>query len=237
MSMSRILLIIFLMFLNLQPIFAEEQVKETYKLQGQVEYDDNPVETIYLDENIDKPKVNIPQRSVTIPVKVLNITTNTNTPRSALARAAVTRNTLKDILPLSGSLSETTRGFTYGTIWDEELSYSQIESSTGVFVRYDFPKYFSLNTTIRQNASQDVGSQYATARVTPEWHITDRLTLKDNFTNYVNLPKNKNEITLVYTPALKKYAESLKFELGLAESYYSNGRRSSALSFSTGFKL
>lgn len=236
--MFRILLIIFLMFINFLPSLAEEEkVKETYKLQGQVEYDDNPVETIYLDENIEKPKVNIPQRSVTIPIKMLNITSNTNTPRSALARAAITRNALKDILPLSGSLTESTHGFTYGTIWDEEISYSQIESSTGVFVRYDFPKYFSFNTTIRQNASQDVGSQYATARVTPEWHITDRLTLKDSFTNYVNLPKNKNEITLVYSPALKKYAESLKFELGLAESYYSSGKRSTAVSFSTGFKL
>ena len=80
-------------------------------------------------------------------------------------------------------------------------------------------------------------TQYGTVRVTPEWHITDKLTLKNAFTNYVNAPKNKNEITLVYSPALKKYAESLKFELGVAESYYSNGSRSSAVSFSTGFKL
>ena len=81
-----------LIVLSLAPVFAEEaQVKETYKLNGQVEYDDNPVETIYLDENIDKPQVNIPQRSLTLPVRVLNITTNTNTPRSALARATVTR--------------------------------------------------------------------------------------------------------------------------------------------------
>ena len=34
-----------------------------------------------------------------------------------------------------------------------------------------------------------------------------------------------------------KYAESLKFELGLAQSYYANGRQSSAVSFTTGFKL
>ena len=96
---------------------------------------------------------------------------------------------------------------------------------------------FSLDTTFKQSASQDIGTQYGTVRVTPEWHITDRLTLKNAFTNYVNAPKNKNEITLVYSPALKKYAESLKFELGVAESYYSNGSRSSAVSFSTGFKL
>lgn len=237
--MFRLFLVVAFLLMSFSTSFAvaDEQVKETYKLQGQVEYDDNPVETIYLDENIEKPQVNIPQRSVTLPISILNIKTNTNTPRSALARAAITRNNLKDILPLSGSLYESSHGFTYGTIWGEEISYSQIESSTGVFMRYDFPKYFSLSTTLKQNASQDIGSQYGTVRVTPEWHITDRLTLKDNFTNYVDLPKNKNEITLVYQPALKKYAESLKFELGLAESYYSNGRRSSAVSFSTGFKL
>lgn len=228
-----------LIVLNLAPVFAEEaQVKETYKLNGQVEYDDNPVETIYLDENIDKPQVNIPQRSLTLPVRVLNITTNTNTPRSALARATVTRNNLKDILPLSGTLSDQLgKGISYGTIWGEEISFSQIESTTGVFLRYDSPKYFSLDTKFRQSSSQDVGSQYGTVRVTPEWHITDKLTLKDSFTNYVNAPKNKNELTLVYTPALKKYAESLKFELGVAQSYYSNGRQSSAINFSTGFKL
>ena len=236
--MSRLLFIIALIVLSFTPVIAEEQVKETYKLQGQVEYDDNPVETIYLDENIDKPKVNIPQRSVTIPIRVLNITSNTNTPRSALARATIARNNLKDILPLSGSLSESAHGITYGTLWGEEVtSLSQLESTTGIFLRYDSPKYFSFDTTFKQSANQDIGTQYGTVRVTPEWHITDKLTLKNTFTNYVNAPKNKNEVTLVYKPALKKYAESLKFELGVAESYYSNGSRSSAVSFSTGFKL
>lgn len=235
--MLRLAFIIALMLFNLAPVPAEEQIVETLKLQGQVEYDDTPVEVIYLDDDIEKPRVNIPQRSLTLPVGVLNITSNTNTPRSALSRAAVSRNNLKDILPLSGSLTEQFHGITYGTIWGEELSLSQLESSTGVFVRYDAPKYFSFDTTFKQSASQDIGSQYGTVRLTPEWHITDKLTLKDSFTNYVNAPKNKNEITLVYSPALKKYAESLKFELGVAQSYYASGRQSSAINFSTGFKL
>ena len=117
--MFRFLIVTSLIIFNMFSFaFAEEgQIKETYKLQGQVEYDDNPVETIYLDENIDKPKVNIPQRSLTLPTRVINITTNSNTPRSALARAAVTRNTLKDILPLSGTLSDQFHGISYGTTW------------------------------------------------------------------------------------------------------------------------
>ncbi len=235
--MEKIFLIITLIALTIVPVSAEEVVKETYKLQGQVEYDDNPVETIYLDDTIERPQVNIPKRTLTLPVGVLNITSNTDTPRSALARAMVNRRRVQDILPLSGSISEQSGGFSYGSTWGEELSYAQIESSASMFVRYDAPKFFSLMTDIKQSANQDIGTQYNTLRVTPEWHITDKLTLKDSFSTYMNLPKNKNEITLVYTPDLKKYADSLKFELGVAQSYYQSGRQSSSFSFTTGFKL
>ena len=235
--MLRLFLIIVILFFNLSPSPAEEQVKETYKLNGQVEYDDNPVEVIYLDEDIEKPEVNIPQRTLTLPVGVLNITSNTNTSRSALARAMINRGGVSDILPLSGSVVAHSGGISYGTIFGEELSYSQMEATTGVFVRYDSPKRFSLATYLRQSANRDIDTQYNTLRIAPEWHITDKLTLKDSFTNYMNLPKNKNEITIVYTPALKKYADSLKFELSVAQSYYSNGKQSSGISFNTGFKL
>ncbi len=235
--MFRILLIFALMLFNLIPTPAEEQVKESLKLKGQVEFDDNPVETIYLDDTIDKPEVNIPQHSLTLPVGVLNITSNTNTARSALARSMVNRNSLGDILPLSGSAVAHSGGISYGTKWGEELSYSQLESTASIFVRYDSPKWYSFTTSIRQSANRDIDNQYGTLRISPEWHITDRLTLKDSFTNYVSGQKNKNELTIVYTPALKKYADSLKFELGVAQSYYRTGRQSSSVSFSTGFKL
>ncbi len=239
--MLRVVITLFLL-LNMIPSFAASQdngqIRETYKLRGQVEYDDNPVETIYLDENIERPQVNIPKRSLTLPVGVLNITSNSNTPRSALARAMVNRNSLKDILPLSGSVSEQMGGFSYGQSWEQELSsIAQMEYTTAFFVRYDTPKAFSFTTSVRQASNQDVGTQYNTLRLSPEWHITDKLTLKDSFSNYLNQTRNKNELTLVYTPALKKYAESLKFELGVAQSYYQNGQRSSSVSFSTDFKL
>lgn len=242
--MLRAVILLFILLIS-APIQAEPAnnatqqgtIKETYKLQGQIEYDDNPVETIYLDENIERPQVNIPKRSLTLPVGVLNITSNTNTSRSALARSAVNRNSLTDILPLSGSVTEQMGGFSYGQTWEQELSYSQMEDTTSFFVRYDAPKYMAVTGSIRQSSSQDVGTQYNTLRLAPEWHITDKLTLKDSFSSYMNLPKNKNEITLIYTPALKKYADSLKFELGVAQSYYRNGKQSSSVSFSTGFKL
>ncbi len=235
--MFRLFLIMVILLTNLIPTPAEEQVKEAYKLKGQVEYDDNPIETIYLDDDIDKPQVNIPQHSLTLPVGVLNITSNTNTERSALARAMVSRSSLGDILPLSGSAFAKSGGISYGTIWGEELSYSQIEATTSFFIRYDSPKRYSLQTSIGKSANRDTDYQYNTLRITPEWHITDRLTLKDTYSNYNNGQKTKNELTLVYTPALKKYAESLKFELGLAQSYYASGKQGSGISFATGFKL
>jgi len=236
--MFRIFIIISaLLLMSLSPVPAEEQVKETLKLNGQVEYDDNPVETIYLDDSIERPQVNIPQHSLTLPVGVLNIITNSNTQRSALARAMVNRNSMGDILPLSGSVVAQTGGFSYGSTWGEELSYSQLEGTTSIFMRYDFFKRYSLETSFRQSANRGIEGYYTSVKITPEWRITDKLTLKNSFSNYVQSHKNKSELTLVYTPALKKYADSLKLELGVAQSFYANGNRGSAVSFSTGFKL
>lgn len=226
------------MFLFMCPVFSEEQVKETIKINGKIEYDDNTVETIYLDDNIEKPEVNIPGRTLTIPSSgVLNIKTNANTSRSALARAMVSRNALSDILPLSGSVVAQSGGFSYGSTWGEELSYSQMESTTSFFLKYDFSPKYSLTSSIRQSANKELENQYSSVRITPEWHITDKLTLKNSFTNYLQSQKNKNELTLVYTPSQKKYAEALKFELGVAQSYYVNGNHSAGVNFSTGFKL
>ena len=240
--MKRVLLIALLVIFNIIPVFAEDSeklIKETYKLQGQVEFDDNPVEVIYLDENVDKPQVNIPKRSLTLPIGSLNITSNTNSQRSALARSSINRGSLKDILPLSGSVTEEIgAGFSYGQTWEQEMSqYSQMENTTAFFVRYDSPRWYSFTTSIRQSTMPEIGTQYNLFRMAPEFHITDRLTLKDSFTNYMAQTRYKNEITLVYTPALKKYAESLKFELGIAQIYYQGGRQRNTIQFSTGFKL
>ena len=176
---------------------------------------------------------------MTLPVGVLNITSNTNSQRSALARSSVNRGSLKDILPLSGSVTEQFgSGFSYGQSWDQELSqFAQMEHTTAFFVRYDSPKWFSFTTSVRQATNTDIGTQYNLFRVAPEWHITDKLTLKDSFTNYMAQTRYKNEVTLIYTPALQKYADSLKFELGVAQTYYQGGRQRNAVKFSTGFKL
>ena len=240
--MKRVLILILLICLNLAPICAEESdtlIKETYKLQGQIEYDDNPVEVIYLDDDIERPQVNIPKRSLTLPVGVLNITSNTNSQRSALARSSINRGSLKDILPLSGSVTEQIgSGFSYGQSWEQELSqYAQMENTTAFFLRYDSPRWFSFTTSVRQATNQDIGTQYNLFRVAPEFHITDKLTLKDSFTNYMAQTRYKNEVTLIYTPALRKYAESLKFELGVAQTYYQGGKQRNQIQFSTGFKL
>jgi len=248
--MKRLILAIFLIFFAVVPVYSYDsqnpqkqdktpvvQIKETMKLNGQVQYDDAEIETIYLEEDIEKPTVDIPQKTLTLPANVLNITSNANTYRSALARSMVNRDRLTDIVPLYAAITETYHGFSYGQTWGQEISRSQLEENTSFFLRYDTPKWFSLAAFIKQSANQDIGTQYNILKVSPEWHITDRLTLKHAFSTYMNLPKNKNEITLVYTPSLSKYADALKFELGFAESYYRNGQRSSAISFSTGFKL
>ena len=243
--LKRLLCIVFILFINLLAVFSDEQIKdnapnikETYQINGQVEYDDNLIETIYLEEDVEKPEVNIPQRTLTLPVGTLNITSNTNTLRSALARSMINRGGIENILPLSTSVVATNGGFSYGSRFGEELSYSQVESTAAFFLRYDSKRYYSFETAFRQSANRELeDSQWSSVRVIPEWHITEKLTLKNVFTNYVQSQKNKNELMIVYTPKLKKYADSLKFELGIAQSYYANGNKSESVSFSTGFKI
>ena len=222
-----------------EDLSANRPIQETYKLRGAIEYDDNPVDTIYLDENIERPQVNIPKRSLTLPVGVLNITSNSNTPRSALARSMVNRGgKLDDILPLSGSVAEQMGGFSYGQSWEQEMSVlAYMSNTTAFFLRYDTPKLFSFTTSIRQLTNNDLGTQYNILRFAPEWHITEKLTLKDSFSHYMDKTRNKNELKLIYSPSLKQYADSLKFELGVAQTYYRTGRQTSGLKFSTGFKL
>ena len=233
-----IILTIFILILNQIPTSAEELVQEKYKINGQVEYEDNLIETIYLDSDIEKPEVNVPQLKLTLPAGVINITSNTNNSKSALARSMTNRGSLGDILPLSASVVANIGGFSYGTKFDEELSYAQTESTAAFFLKYDSLKHFSFETALRQSANKELeGSQWSSFRITPEWHFNDKLTIKNSFSNYVQSQKNKSELTIVYTPALKQYADALKFELGIAESYYANGNRSESVSFTTGFRL
>ena len=247
--MIRIIFTLLFIIFNIIPTIAEttdttmekdvNAIHETYKIRGQIQYDDNAVETIYLDENIEKPQINIQKKTLVIPTNILNITSNANTSRSALARAMTNRySVMSDILPLSATIADNVGGgFSYGQTWGQELSHSQMEDTTAFFIKYETPRWFSLTNSIRQATNQDIGTQYNSIRISPELHITERLTIKDSFSSYMNLPKNKNEITLVYTPALTKYADCLKFELGIAQSYYKTGKQSASMSFSTGFKL
>lgn len=236
--MKRFLTIIFILMLSQISSPAEDLVQEKYEINGRVEYDDNLIETIYLDAGVEKPEVNIPQLKLTLPAGVMNITSNTNSAKSALARSMVNRNSLGDIIPLNASVVATSGGFTYGTRFAEELSYAQPESTATFFLRYDSPRYYSFETAFRQSAKRELeDNQWSSIKITPAWRFNERLTIKNSFSNYVQSQKNKTELTIVYTPALKKYAEALKFELGIAQSYYANGNKSETVSFTTGFKL
>jgi len=145
---------------------------------------------------------------------------------------------ISDILPLSASVVDSNGNFSYGTKYGEEISYSQMEATTAFFLKYDLNKHFSIESAFRESSNRELeDSRWTSFQLAPEWHITDKLTLKDSLTNYVQSQKNKNELTLVYAPALKKYADSLKFELSIAQSFYANGNKSDAVVFSTGFKL
>lgn len=213
-----------------------EPIKNQEIINGRAEYYDVEEEIIYLDDNVERPQVVIPKRKMRIQSEKTDKAKNFYSEKET-GRYNPKDHAIGGINSSSGTAFGKKDNVTYGTTWDEKLSYSQLESSTGIFVRYDFQNRFSFDTALKRMASHDIGTQYGTVKFAPEWRITEQLTVKNGFTNYINSPKNKYEFTLAYSPALKKYAESLKFELGVAQSYNTGGRQSSSVSFSTGFKL
>ena len=83
---KNILILMFVLTLSgLLSVPAEELVQEKLKINGRVEYDDNLIETIYLDADVEKPEVNIPQLKLTLPAGVMNITSNTNSSKTSTA--------------------------------------------------------------------------------------------------------------------------------------------------------
>ena len=108
--------------------------------------------------------------------------------------------------------------------------------STSMFTRYDGKKY-ALTGTVSTDTQSIDGSYQSMLGIAPELKLTKALALRDTVKTYMGVPIKKNSISLIYTPQLKKYIDSLRFELGLSQTFYESGYNNASLEFSTKFKL
>ena len=212
------------------------QVEDTpsVQLQGGVSYDEDKV--IYLDKSIERPALNIKPANTIIPVYTPTFQDSRIRSRSALAQASKLSGDEYYISPIFNYINEQVGNFSYGTYYGASIDSAQMTYSTTLFTRYD-AKRCALTATMSTDSQAIDGSYKNMLGIAPEIKLTKSLSLRDTVKTYMGIPVKKNQISLIYTPQLKKYIDSLRFELGLSQSFYENGATNASLEFSTKFKL
>ena len=206
----------------------------TIKLEGGITFDDD--NAIYLDKEIDRPTLNLKTKSTVIPVYTPVATDSRIRSRRALAKASKLTGDEYYIVPIFNYVSEQAGNFSYGTYYGASIDSAQMTYSTSLFTRYD-TKYCALTGLLSSDSQSIDGSYKSMLGVAPELKLTKSLSIRDTIKTYMGVPVKKNQISLIYTPQLKRYIDSLRFELGLSQAFYENGATNYSLEFSTKFKL
>lgn len=215
--------------LNNPKIIPQQQT-----LEGGVSFQEDSA--IYLDKSIERPTLNIKPPNTLIPVYTPTFKDTRIRERSALAKSSKLSGDEYYIAPIFNYVSEQAGNFSYGTYYGASMDSAQMTYSTSMFTRYDGKKY-ALTGTISTDTQSIDGSYQSMLGIAPELKLTKALALRDTVKTYMGVPIKKNSISLIYTPQLKKYIDSLRFELGLSQTFYESGYNNASLEFSTKFKL
>lgn len=215
--------------LNNPKIIPQQQT-----LEGGVSFQEDSA--IYLDKSIERPTLNIKPPNTLIPVYTPTFKDTRIRERSALAKSSKLSGDEYYIAPIFNYVSEQAGNFSYGTYYGASMDSAQMTYSTSMFTRYDGKKY-ALTGTVSTDTQSIDGSYQSMLGIAPELKLTKSLALRDTVKTYMGVPIKKNSISLIYTPQLKKYIDSLRFELGLSQTFYESGYNNASLEFSTKFKL
>lgn len=209
----------------------------TYSIQSSLIFDDIPINPVYLDENINKPVLVLPTNLFNSPT-ISNHDSNAITGRSVFApRAVYVGEASRTAQKINGYAYESAGNFTFGAGYNRGLDKAQMEDNTSLFTRYE-GEYFAINSQYIASSKQNLGTQANSFKISPEVKLNNQFKIRTGFQSYTNLPLKKGEVVLVYSPSVKKYLESLSFELGVAKRYNTEtGIGGSEIRFSTGFRL
>lgn len=243
--MKKLLVIFFVVFMQLPTLSATEDtehsiinnpkiIPQQQTLKGNVSFDEDSA--IYLDKSISRPILNIKPPNTLIPVYTPTFADTRIRERSALAKSSKLTGDEYYITPVFNYVSEQAGNFSYGTYYGASMDSAQMTYSTSMFTRYDSKKY-ALTGTVSTDTQSIDGSYRSMLGIAPEIKITKALAVRDTFKTYMGVPIKKNSISMIYTPQLKKYIDSLRFELGLSQTFYESGYSNASVEFSTKFKL
>lgn len=237
---------------NSPSTFINDGDEEPLELRGYVQYDDEPQETIFLEEQGETPQNTIYMKTpsykssldLKAPERVGSKSLLTAVNKKQIQNASVNHldaaskfSTQEyDINPVSGSYSGKSGNMTFGTTYDSSISSASLNYSTGIFTRYD-GKHFAITSAFSRNTDNSYDSYNNKMYLAPELKLTKRLSLLDVMQSDLLQESRKNEVILRYRPKIGSHSDDVQFELGAAQSFRENQYINSSVRFSTRFKL
>lgn len=221
------------------------------ELQGYLEYDETPNDTIYLKEQVEssqntiylKSPSNVNSLKLKAPAKVgtksLISTSIKKIPMSevdSLDAASKFSTQEYNISPINGDYTIKSGGMSFGTVYNSDIDGAQSVYSTGVFTKYE-GNHFAVKAGFTKNTKSAYSSYSDKIFFAPELKLTKRLSILDVIQTDMQQINKKNEVVLRYTPSIKKHADDVQFEVGAGQYFYENNYINSSVRFSTRFKL
>ena len=204
-------------------------------LKGYAEYneeDEDAVNLDFLDNSI--AKLNIKQ-----PSKILeNDYTELKSPSLNLQnKYAKYKAPEYFISPVSKVDTEQFGHFSAGAQYGHEISYAELEQSSGIFSSYDF-KHFKISTSYMKTVNTTNNNYNDNFYLIPEWKVNQYFSIKEVLSADVAKNRRKTELVLSINPFGKKDEDRFLIELGTSQTYYlDDDTVRSKFNFSTNFKL
>lgn len=141
------------------------------------------------------------------------------------------------ISPLSSTNYKQLGGFSAGTIYDQGISYGELEQSSGVFSRYQY-KQLGLSVSYVKTVNTTNNNYNDNFYFAPEWKLNQYLTLREILSADVTKNRQKTELILSINPFGQKDTDRLNLEFGVNQTYYLDSETTkNQFKFSTNFKL
>lgn len=216
-----------------EEIITDYDIDDMYTdvLQGYAVYDEDE-DTISLEDNLDEFQTIKIQR----PAKIKGgkyVAAKTTAPNTYSKFS----NMEYSIAPISSTNYRSKGGFSAGTMFNQGIDYAELESSTGVFSRYD-SKYFAVSTAYAKTVNSTNNNYNDNFYFSPELKLNQYFTLREILSADIAKNRKKAEVVLSINPFGKKDFDRLRFELGASTTLNENNETlKNQFKFSTKFKL
>lgn len=141
------------------------------------------------------------------------------------------------ISPTSRNVMASEGNWSLGTTYSSGISTSQLESTTGLFTRYD-RKHFAISSAYAKNNMMTRGLMTDSFYVIPEFKLNNIFAIQEVLSADMTRNRRSSELVFSVNPLGNRGIDRMKLEVGAKQTFDAeNGNTSSQLRFSTKFKL